>query len=78
MFEIEYGEEITRRKKYAGEVIGTINELEKEQFTEKQFILKEIIEALGVVTSGTTNDLALRIQVDKRGRYKLTQRWRVQ
>lgn len=77
MSSIQHGEEITTNKYYDGEIIGTVHELEQQKFTDKQFLLKDLIDGIAVLTSGETNKLTIEICIDKRDRYKLTQRWRI-
>lgn len=74
---IKHGEEITILKFYDGEVIGTVTEVRQEQFTDKQYLLKDIIEGLNKFTSGQTKKLTIEIAMNKNDTYKLTQRWRI-
>lgn len=74
---IKHGE-IQTRKYYDGNVVKEILDVESEQFTDKEFLLKEIINGLSVITTGKTHKLIIEICLDKQERYKLTQRWRVE
>lgn len=72
---IDYGKKIVSESYYEGSVVKAKVELESEHFTDRDHLLKDMIDALMVITAGKTRDLNLRIQVDKQGRYKLTQRY---
>lgn len=74
---IKHGKRITETI-YDGVMVKTLEDNVSEVFTDQQFLLKEIIEGLGVITSGQTRKLEIEVCLDKRDRYKLTQRWRVQ
>lgn len=75
--EITYGRRITQQVYYEGRLTGTVEQVEQEMFTDRNRMLKDVIEALAVITSGQTKKLELDIQLDSKGRYKLTQRWRI-
>ena len=72
---IKYGKRIVSENFYAGQITKSLVELESQKFTDKDHLLKDIIDGLIVITSGQTNDLTFRIQIDKQKRYKLTQRY---
>jgi hypothetical protein len=69
--------QITINKYYDGVIIGTVTEIEEQQFTDKQYLLRDIIDGLSTITSGQTRKLIIEVSLDKQDRYKLTQRWRV-
>lgn len=74
---IKHGE-IQTKKYYDGDVVKVIEDFESEQFTDKEYLLRDIIAGLVVITSGQTHKLTIEINIDNKGRYKLTQRWRVE
>ena len=73
---IKHGE-ISTSKYYDGDIVSTVTDYESEQFTDKQYLMRDIIDGMSVITSGQTNKLIIEIKVDKQERFKLTQRWRV-
>lgn len=74
---ITYGRRITSEVYYEGQVSSSSEQIEESMFTSKQQILKDVIDALAVISSGETRKLELELQVDSKGRYKLTKRWAV-
>lgn len=74
---IKHGRRITETI-YDGIVVKTQNDIVSEQFTDKQYLLRDIIDGLSVITNGSTRKLEIEICLDKQNRFKLTQRWREQ
>jgi len=74
---IKYGKRVTETI-YDGATIKQSEDSVSEQFTDKQYLLRDIIEALSVITKGETHKLTIEVCVDKRDRFKLTNRWRVE
>lgn len=72
---IEHGKRITTESYYEGSVSSTKQELEVSIFSSKESILREVIEAMQVISSGETHKLQLDICIDKAGRYRLVKRW---
>lgn len=77
MVEIIHGRRITTQVYYDGGIARSIEQIEDEKFTDRNGMLRDVIDALSVLTSGQTDNLELQIQVDKKGRYLLTKRWTV-
>jgi hypothetical protein len=60
---------------YNGILVSSKQETEISQFTSKETLLKDVIEALGVINAGETNKLTLEICIDTKGRYRLIKKW---
>lgn len=78
MFNIEHGKMITIQSYYNGDLSNTKQEYEVSIFSNKDMILKDIIEAMSVLTKGETHKLNLDIAIDQQGRYRLTRKWTVE
>ena len=76
MSELLHGKKIIIESYFNGDLTKTQEEFEVNIFTTKETILKDIIEALAVVTKGETTRLNLEIMVDKQGRYRIIKHWR--
>ena len=76
MSDVAHGKKIIIESYFDGELTKTQGEFEVNIFSTKETILKDIIEALGVVTQGETNRLELSIMIDKQGRYRIIKHWR--
>jgi hypothetical protein len=74
---IEHGKIITVDKFYDNVLTATETLFEIPVYTDKQNLLKDVIDALAVVNSKETTKLELCISIDSLGRYKLTKTWRV-
>jgi hypothetical protein len=74
---MNHGKTITTQSYYDGVITGTKQELEVSLFTDKATLLKDLIDALAVITRGETSKLTLEICVDSKGRYRLVKRWAV-
>ncbi len=74
---VQHGQLITTETYYNGEVSEKRQELKLSLFTDKQSILKDVIDALSVVSSGASSKLTIEIYVDKQGRYRLVKKWLV-
>lgn len=72
---ITHGTLIIQQKYYDGAVIKTNQSVEVDKFTDRYSLLKDIIEALEVITNGTTDELNICIKLDKKGRYLIRRRW---
>lgn len=75
MSSLSHGKKITIDTIYDGKVSATKHEYEKSQFTDKNYLLKEVIESLSVITSGESKKLHLEICIDNKDRYRLVSRW---
>lgn len=75
MSSIQHGRRITAETIYDGRVASTTHEFETSQFTDKQYLLKEVIDLLGTVSRGETSKLTIEVCVDKKQRYRLISRW---
>lgn len=72
---IQYGKHITAETIHGGEVTGIKHEYETSSFTDKQYLLKDVIDLLGTVSRGETSKLTIEVCVDKKNRYRLVSRW---
>lgn len=77
MTDIQHGHHITTETIYDGKVTSTKRELEQSIFTDKQNLLKEIIDGLALVNSGESNKLTIEVCLDNKGRYRLIKKWSV-
>jgi len=77
MTELMHGKTITTVSYYEGTVASTKQEIEQSLYTNRESILKDVIEALAVINGGSTSKLELCVQVDKQGRYRLIKKWLV-
>jgi hypothetical protein len=72
-----HGKIIKTDSYYDGQVTSSKEEREQSLFTDKQNILKDIIDALGIINSGETDKLSIEVCLDKQRRYRLIKKWRV-
>jgi len=77
MSSITHGKLITSQTFYDGEVKTTEQEMVVSLFTTKQTILRDVIDALAVISNGDSHRLDLEICLDSKGRYRLVKRWSV-
>ena len=75
MNDIRFGKRITTQVFYDGQLVATLTDNEVENFTDRNTMLRDVIDALAVLTNGSTNKLELCIIVDKKGRFKLSKKW---
>lgn len=75
MTDIIHGRIITAQVFYDGIVSSTSEQVEESKFTDRNMMLKDVIDALEVITKGQTDKLEMEISLDKKGRYRLTKRW---
>ena len=75
MSDIQHGKVITVTTYYEGEVSSTREEREVSIYTDRDRILKDIIDAMSVISDGTSHKLDLCIQVDRQDRYRLIKKW---
>ena len=78
MFEIQHGHKITIDSYFDGQLASSKQEIEISQFSSKEEILKDVIDALSVISKGSTNKLDICIKIDSQGRYRLIKKWIVQ
>lgn len=78
MSDIQHGKIITTETYYEGSINSTKREVEQSIFTDKQTILKDVIDALGMINSGETSKLTLEVCLDTKGRYRLLKKWSVE
>lgn len=72
---ILHGKQITIQSYYEGAIASTKHELEVSLFSSKESILRDVIEAMSVISSGESKKLELSVCVDSHGRYRLVKRW---
>jgi hypothetical protein len=75
MFRPEYGKEITTKSYFAGELSATKYEYEQTVLSDVNSILKDIIEAIGMLNKGETTKMTLELRVDERKVYHIKKRW---
>lgn len=71
----QHGKLIITQSYYDGTIASTKHEYEMSIFSTKEGILRDVIDAMGVVASGETHKLTLEICVDKQLRYRLIKKW---
>lgn len=74
---MEFGRLITSETYYEGQVTRSITEMEVSVITDRDTLLKEIIEALTPLTKGDTHKINLEVCIDNKGKYRLVKRWSV-
>ena len=77
MFEINHGKQTVITSYYDGSVASIKNEYEVSLLSSKENLLKDIIDALDVITRNETNKLTLEVCIDTKGRYRLVKKWMV-
>lgn len=75
MSKIQHGKQITIESYYDGQLTATKHEYEMSVFSSKDAILKDVIEALAVISSGQSHKLSLEICIDSKGRHRLIKKW---
>lgn len=73
--DMKHGKKILTETYYDGQVVGAASEWQSEMFTDKQYIMRDVIDSLTPLTTGLTHKLTIEVTIDKKNRYKLTQRW---
>lgn len=68
---------VDTRSYYKGQEAAVKQEREVSIVTDKQRLLKDIIDALSVITSNETKKLVITLNVDKHDHYRLIKRWTV-
>lgn len=68
---------ITTESYYDGQLASVKQEYEIPIFSSKPGLLRDIIEALAVITSGETNKLTLEVSIDNKKRYRIIKKWSV-
>jgi hypothetical protein len=75
---IKHGKLLTTTSYYDGDIASQKQELEVSIYSSKESILKDIIDAMSVISSGESSKLDLCIKVDAKKRYQLVKRWRIE
>lgn len=75
MFSPQHGKVIVIESYYEGALASTKQEYEVSIFSTKESILRDVIDALGLISDGSTKKLDLCIQIDVQGRYRMIKRW---
>lgn len=75
MSNILHGKEINTISYYEGAVGSTKKEIEVSLFSTKESILKDVIEALAVISNGETHTLEIQVRIDNQNRVRLIKRW---
>ena len=74
---IQHGKQITTTSYYDGLVASTKQEYEVSLFSTKENILKDMIDAMSLISRGETHKLALEISVEGQ-RYRLKKKWSIE
>lgn len=74
---MNHGKIITTESYYNSELASTKCEHEVSVLTDTQSLLKDVIEALSVITKGETHHLEVTVLVDKEGRMRMVRKWTV-
>ena len=77
MSNILHGKRTTIESFYEGELRSTKHEMEVSQFSTRNDLLKDIIDALSVINKGETKKLTVEVCIDEKGRYRLVKKWLV-
>lgn len=72
---IKHGKEITVTSYYDGQPTSVKKMCEVSLFTNRDAILRDVIEALKVINNGETTKLELEICVDVKNRMRLVKKW---
>lgn len=72
---IQHGKRIITESYYDGTLSATKHEYEVSIFCTPSTVLRDVIEAMATITSGSTHKLSLEICIDKQGRYRLVKKW---
>lgn len=75
MNQIQHGKQITTESYYEGQVASTKYEVEVSTFSDKDHILRDVIESFKVISSGESKKLEMCVQIDSQGRYRLIAKW---
>lgn len=75
MSELQHGKRVTTESYFDGLLASTRQELETSLFSSKESILKDVIEALSVISAGETRHLTIEVRVDAKGQYRLVKKW---
>jgi hypothetical protein len=72
---IEYGKEITTKSFFDGELSATKLEYEQTLLSDKNLLLKDLIEAITPLSKGETTKMTIELRVDQKNVYHLKKRW---
>lgn len=75
MSDILHGKRVTTESFYEGELSNTKQEIIINIFSSKETLLKDMIEAMAVISSGETKKLNIEVCIDKLGRYRIVKKW---
>lgn len=78
MYNIEHGHLVTTESYFDGKLVSGKQEVEISMFSTKESLLRDIIDALSVISSAETDRLNIDIKLDQKGRYLLRKKWTVQ
>lgn len=78
MYSIDHGHSIVTESYFNGELSSSKQEIEISMFSTKESLLRDIIDALAVISSAETDRLNIDIKLDQKGRYLLRKKWTVQ
>lgn len=72
---IQYGKKITSTSYYDGAPISTKEEVEVSVLSSRESILKDVIEAMGVISRCETHKLTIEVEINSKGKYRLIKKW---
>jgi len=78
MYSIDHGHSIVTESYFDGKLSSSKQEIEISMFSTKESLLRDIIDALAVISSAETDRLNIDIKLDQKGRYLLRKKWTVQ
>lgn len=77
MIDIKHGRLTTTVSYFDGEVASEKKQVEMSLFSSKETILKDVIDALSLISRGDTTKLEMEVIVDQQGRLRFVKKWLV-
>lgn len=74
---MKHGKIVTTESYYDGNLASTKCEHEVSILTDRNSLLKDVIDAIAVITNGETHHLEVTLLVDKEGRMRMIRKWTV-
>lgn len=74
---MEFGRLITSETYYEGQVKLVTKDMEVSIITDRDSVLKHIIESLEPLTKGDTDKVNLDVYIDNKGQYRIIKRWSI-
>ena len=76
MTEILHGHRIVTESYFDGRLVNTKEDFDIPIFTTRETMLKDIIDAIAVISNRSTRELTINLKLDDKDRIKLTKKWR--